>query len=116
MARKAWAPNAEQREAIKVMIAGGIAQNDICAVYGITGKTLRKHCKEDIAAAGTLANAKVIATAYKMATGGKIPAATFFWLKCRAGWNQSPDPLEDEDAPAPVKVVVEVTDARKPRA
>ena len=35
------------------------------------------------------ANSSVAQSLYKMATSGKCPASTMFWLKCRAGWRET---------------------------
>jgi hypothetical protein len=34
------------------------------------------------------ASGQVTNTLYRMATSGRHPAATFFWLKCQAGWRE----------------------------
>ena len=89
MAYTAFKPTPEQRKMVQAMCAYGIPQNDICAVLGTTDKTFRKHFLTEIRIAATQANAKVAETAYQMAISGQTPSATFFWLKCRAGWRET---------------------------
>ena len=44
------------------------------------------------------ANLTVARTLFEMATSGKHPAATFFWLKTRAGWREAdrPEPVRQD--------------------
>ena len=55
---------------------------------GISDPTLRRAFRDELDKAGIEANAKVAEVCFKMATSGKVPAATFFWLKTRAGWRE----------------------------
>jgi hypothetical protein len=36
-------------------------------------------------------NNEVVETLRQMATSGKNPSATMFWLRCRAGWKPTPE-------------------------
>lgn len=78
----------EQRRMVRAMAAYGIPQLDIACVIGISDKTLRLAFRDELDKAGIEANAKVAEICFKMATSGKVPAATFFWLKTRAGWRE----------------------------
>jgi hypothetical protein len=51
-------------------------------------KSLRKHFRKELDRGAIEATAKVGQTLYQMATSGKHPAATIFWLKTRAGWRE----------------------------
>jgi hypothetical protein len=73
---------------VRAMAAYGIPQLDIACVIGISDKTLRLAFRDELDKAGIEANAKVAEICFKMATSGKVPAATFFWLKTRAGWRE----------------------------
>jgi hypothetical protein len=55
---------------------------------GIDEKTMRKHFRRELDTAADKANAAVANKAYQMAIAGDPPAATFFFLKCRAGWKE----------------------------
>ena len=70
------------------MLAYGIKQEDIATVLGIDAKTFRKHYATEIATAHVRANSRVAETAYQMATSGRHPAVTMFWLKTRLGWRE----------------------------
>ena len=41
--------------------------------------------------------AKVLQTAYGMATDGKNPWMTSFWLKCKLGWKEPKDDGDDKE-------------------
>jgi hypothetical protein len=56
---------------------------------GISEKTLRRCFKAEIELAAAIANAVVANIAYAMASSGKEPAMTMFWLKTRAGWRET---------------------------
>ena len=79
----------EQRRLVKNLSACGVPQEQIARRVGIrSAKTLRKHFREELDRSALDANAMVAQTLYKMATSGNHPAATFFWLKARAGWRE----------------------------
>jgi hypothetical protein len=85
----AYKPTAKDRAIVKAMASYGVPQEDIGKVIGIGHITLRKYYAPELETASIQANAKVAETCYQMATSGKIPAATFFWLKTRAGWRET---------------------------
>ena len=84
----AFVATAEQRKTVRAMAAFGIPQMEIANVVGISDRTLRKAFREELDKAATEANAKVAEVWFRMATSGTVPAATFFWLKTRAGWRE----------------------------
>ncbi len=86
--RPTFVPTPEQRRTVRAMAAFGIPQPDIAAVIGICDRTLRKAFREELDRAAAEANAKVAEVCFRMATSGTVPAATFFWLKTRAGWRE----------------------------
>jgi hypothetical protein len=71
------------------MASYGVPQEDIGRVVGCSHVTLRKYYANELATAAIMANAKVAEMAYSMAVSGQNPAATFFWLKTRAGWRET---------------------------
>jgi hypothetical protein len=76
------------------MAATGFTQEQIATCLGTAGidpKTMREHFAVELATAANKANAAVANRAYQMAVAGNPPAATFFWLKCRAGWKDVAD-------------------------
>jgi hypothetical protein len=92
MARPRFEATAEQRRTVEAMAAYGISEEEVARTigdHGIDPKTLRKHFRHQLDIGATKANSAVAQTAYQMATSGKCPAATIFWLKCRAGWKET---------------------------
>ena len=92
MAFKAKIPNAEQRKLVQSMAAVGIPHDLIARVIGVSGKTLRKHCREELDLAEAKANAEVAGFLFNSAKSGNV-AAQIFWLKTRAGWKE-PVPVQ----------------------
>jgi hypothetical protein len=84
-----FVPTDEQRRAVRAMAAYGIPQDDIAKVIEIAPKTLRLAFRTELDKAPIEANTKVAQTCYQMAISGQHPAATFFWLKTRAGWRET---------------------------
>jgi hypothetical protein len=103
--RPPYVPTDKDRKAVEVMCAYGITQKDISVALGIAPMTLQKYFADELATAYIKANAKVAETAYAMATSGKCPAATFFWLKCRAHWRETTDLRLTGDPNNPLEVV-----------
>ena len=88
MARPTYEPTEASRKTATSMLAYGIKQEDIATVLDIDPKTFRKHYGDEIAKAHVQANSRVAETAYQMATSGRHPAMTMFWLKTRLGWRE----------------------------
>jgi hypothetical protein len=89
MSRPRFIPTEEQRRTVKSLSAYGIKQDEIAQMLGLRSpKSLRKHFRQEINRGGIEATAQVGQTLYQMATSGKHPAATIFWLKTRAGWRE----------------------------
>jgi integrase len=87
-----YAPTPADRETVKSMAACGFAHEAIARCIGVKGiddKTLRKHFRRELDTAMAKANATVANKAYQMAIAGNPPAATIFWLKCRANWKET---------------------------
>ena len=91
MPRPQLKPTAEDRKMVKTLAAFGVRHEEIARRIGIRSpKTLRKHFREELDFGALDANLQVSGTAYKMATSGKFPVMTMFWLKSQAGWNDRP--------------------------
>jgi len=90
MSRPRFVPTEAHRSTVKSMAAYGVREEDIATELGLRSpKTLRKHFGQEIERAAIQANARVGQTLYQMATSGKHPAATIFWMKTRAGWREN---------------------------
>jgi hypothetical protein len=77
----------------------------VAKVLGISTVTLFRYFKPELEVAKIKANSRVAETAYNMAISGKCPAATFFWLKCRAGWREKEHVIVGGDPNNPVQTV-----------
>lgn len=106
MSRPRFIPSESQRQTVRSMAAYGITQEEIARCLGVTAKTLRRHFREELDRAATDANAQVAQTLFKMAKSGKCPAATIFWLKCRARWRERGN--DSGETPPSVPFIVEV--------
>jgi hypothetical protein len=109
MPRPKMNPTDEQRRLVKSFAAVGTRHEEIAQMVGIRSpKTLRKHFRDELNRGAIEANANVARTLYQMATSGESPAATIFWLKCRAGWKERPS-LEPSAIPPPPFIVAQET-------
>jgi len=88
MGRRAFAPSVEQRAIVKAFASFGIPQDQIGTYFDVDPKTLRKHCRRELAVGGIEASAKVAQSLYQSATTGNNTTAQIFWLKARAGWSE----------------------------
>ena len=94
----------EHRKQIETMSGLGMNLRQIAAVLGVTEITLKRRLAEDpdlfdtVEKGRAMAISQVAKTAYQMATSGKVPAMTMFYLKCRAGWSEKP--IEEIEAEA----------------
>jgi len=86
--RPKFEPTEQQRQQCAALIAFAIPEKQIAARFSITEKTLRKHFRSEIDNGLAEANAQVGATLFKMATSGKVVAATIFWAKTRMGYRE----------------------------
>lgn len=89
--RPKYDPTEADRNTVRSMAATGFPHVVIAKCLGASGidqKTLRKLFRHELDTAAGKANAAVANKAYQMAVNGDPPAATFFWLKCRANWKE----------------------------
>lgn len=86
--RKRISISAEMRRAARAAAGYGMKDEQIATMLGIGESTLKRKCAAELASGRVDASAKVQQTAFQMATSGKLPAMTIFWLKCRAGWKE----------------------------
>lgn len=89
MSRPNFKPTPENRKLVRSLAAIGLRQEHICQILHIRSpKTLRKYFAPELAAGHAEALAVVTGKAYEMATSGKYPAMTIFWLKAHARWSE----------------------------
>ena len=97
MPRPSFKPMKDQGKLVQSLAAIGLPQEDICTVLGLRSpKTLRKYFRRELSEGLAEATAQVARAAYKMATSGDYPAATFFWLKCQVPSGRAHDTEEQE--------------------
>jgi hypothetical protein len=107
MSRPSFKPTKDQRKMVQSLAALGLRQEHIATMVGVrSSKTVRKHFGRDILRGTAEATATITAAAYEMATSGKYPGMTRFWLDTVGG-----GPAVPFDAPGPVDSVAdEVTE------
>jgi len=85
-----WEPCAEERYAVKMMVAGGMKLEMIAQAIHPLGpisvSTLRRKFKRELKEGKSIITGKIVQVAAEMALSGKYPAMTMFWLKTQAGW------------------------------
>ena len=84
MPMKRHQPTKETRSTVEAMVASGCQQSFVAKSLGVAEKTLRRHYRTELDTGAVKANLEVARTLFEMATSGKHPAATFFWLKMYA--------------------------------
>lgn len=92
-AAHAHVPTQELRQFVQVHVACGTTEEVLCKLLGLSGKTIRKHYREELDFGAALANAMVAGKLFQKAMSGD-QASMFFWLKTRARWRESPTELE----------------------
>ena len=106
MSRPKFIPTDLQRTTVKSLAAYGIPHEEIAKMIGLrSAKTLRRHFREELTRGSIEATAQVSQTLYQMATSGKEPACTIFWMKVRGGWREKQS-AETKPAAVPDFVVV----------
>lgn len=80
---------------IKALIACGIEPSKVAQIFDLTQSQLYSRYAKEIATAEAEANVAVAQSLFKMATSGKHPQASIFWMKARAGWDDKSDLIED---------------------
>ena len=88
MARPLHLPTEDTRRVVAIMSSYSAPQKAIAMALAIDENTLRKYYRAELDHGSDITNGKVSETLYRMAVSGRVPAATFFWLKTRAGWRE----------------------------
>jgi hypothetical protein len=87
--RPSYKPSDKDRNQVETMVGLGLTADDVCNVMGFSRATLFKYFRDELAVGYSVAKTNVTQKAFEMATSGKTPAMTMFWLKCRAGWRET---------------------------
>lgn len=80
--------NEEQAKRIERLAIIGCNDNHIAAIEEMSEAQLQKMYAKELANGRAKGIGAVSQTLYQMALSGKNPAATFFYLKCRAKWRE----------------------------
>jgi hypothetical protein len=104
-------PTDATRLLVRELKAAGCTNAYIARRVGIGEDTLARHYGAEIEDAMQAAVSEMARSLYARGLAGDN-ACAIFWLKCRAGWREKGDDHEATQA-TPVKVVVEVKDARR---
>jgi hypothetical protein len=78
----------DELKTMDVLAASGVPYRVIAEVLSTSESVLSERFRERLADAKIRCNGKVAQTLYQMATSGRHPVATFFWLKTQAGWRE----------------------------
>ena len=77
----------------------GLKHEQIAILIGLaSAATLRKHFRKELTLGPIEAQANVRKTLCKLATSGRNPGATMYWLKTQARWSEqgkTPEPVEE---------------------
>jgi hypothetical protein len=98
-------PSQVDRDTVSAMAAGGISQEDIARVRGISRNTLLKHYRHELDTGAAALNTVVIIELVKRIKAGDF-AAIRWWTQSRMGWSEKvtiDDPRRDQA----LRVVVE---------
>ena len=82
-------PSDVTRKMVTSAVGMGLDQNSISALLDIAPKTLRKFYRYELDTGAARANLSVAKSLYGRASGGKDTIASIFWLKARAGWQDT---------------------------
>ncbi|MBY0401318.1 hypothetical protein K2X89_13550 [Myxococcota bacterium] len=78
----------QQRRIVAALAGFGAAPAEIGRLLGITQKRVMRDFEQEIDSASTEVNARVATALFHAATNGNVSAA-IFWLRTRAGWDDS---------------------------
>ena len=97
--RPPYEPTDDQRRMVMVAAGMGINQELIASRLGIAKDTLAKHFRSELDHGRDIANMQVADSLFRQAVSGRVPAATFFWLKTQAGWRERVEITGADGAP-----------------
>lgn len=97
--RHEFAPTDEDREKVRVLKAGGMSNDAIAEVIGISDTTLRKHFSKELDKATAKVRADLLMARYRAAMGGNVTAQNKMIEQVSAGRAQ--DRVAQREAKAP---------------
>lgn len=111
--RKPYVPTDKDRGMVEAMTGCGVSAEDIGKVLGVSGRTVERKFKNELATGHIKANARVAKSLFDQAVTGNMTAA-IFWLKARAGWRdvQRTEVVGDNGGPIQVETAREILAAK----
>jgi glucose dehydrogenase len=87
--RKEHKPTEQNKRTVLSAVGMGMSKTTIGALLGLNYRTLQKYYKEELDTGVDRANMAVAKSLYGRAISGKDTIASIFWLKARAGWQDT---------------------------
>ena len=89
--RPSHKPTEKGRKQVRLLSGYGLTRAEIASVIGVSVPTLTKYYEDDLEAGAPELTAQVAQSLLRAATDKEKPnvVAAIFWLKCRAGWDDS---------------------------
>ncbi len=82
-------PKSSQSREVAVMAALGLSPREIANVINVDEKMLKLYYSKELSVSKSLANVTVARKALEMASSGRFPEMTKFWLKTQAKWKET---------------------------
>lgn len=82
-------PTVAQSREVSVMAALGLKPDEIALVLNIDQKILKQFYSRELSVSNKISNLVVARKALEMASSGRFPDMTKFWLKSQAGWKET---------------------------
>ena len=93
--RPAHKPTDETRKMVTSAVGMGLEQKMIARLLDISPPTLRTFYRAELDTGVARANLTVARSLYGRASGGKATIASIFWLKARAGWQDTTKTVQE---------------------
>ena len=87
--------NEQTQQMVLTATGMGMDQETISKLLDIAPKTLRKFYRHELDTGAAKANFSVAKSLYDRASGGKDTVASSFWLKARAGWQDTTNTVHE---------------------
>jgi hypothetical protein len=99
MPRSRFEPSDEQRQNVRALAGFGLSHKQIATVVEVASvDTLRKYFADELTRGPLEAQSNVMRTLFRLASSGRNPAATMFWLKTQVGWSEQ-GKVEEREPP-----------------
>jgi hypothetical protein len=114
MARPRFRATDEQRQKVKALAGYGLPQKQIAIIVEVGSvDRLRKYFHEELRLGPLEAQSNVRSTLFRLASSGRNPTATMFWMKTRVRWSEQG---KVEEVEAPSKLVWVINEYQPPRS